>query len=143
MARSNAMKSLPSISPSTASKITWSFPRTIRTLTSNIPMPSIRFSNCPFPIKPNGNICGTIARVCTTLSEIFPTHRFLALYLSLPCTLNDLVHFKDVGSGKDFGAGPVAVGFFELRALRPGLKGGFILPMRQHDVIVALERAQE
>src|SRR5262244_1330904 len=88
----------------------------------HIPMPSMRFSNCPFPIKPNGNICGTIARVCTTLSEIFPTHRFLALYLSLPCTLNDLVHFKDVGSGKDFGAGPVAVGFFELRALSPGLK---------------------
>jgi hypothetical protein len=37
-------------------------------------------------------------------------------------TLDDLVHFEDVGAGKDLGAGAVPVRFLKLRALRPGLK---------------------
>jgi len=51
----------------------------------------------------------------------FAVNRF-CLSLVLLRTLDDLVHFEDVGAGKDLGAGPVAVRFLKLRALRPGVE---------------------
>ena len=56
--------------------------------------------------------------------------------------LDDFVHFEDIRPGKYFGSRPVAVRFLKLFAVGPPAKGCLILPVGEHDVVVALDRPQ-
>ena len=81
------------------------------------------FLKLPFSTQPNGNIYGTIARACTTLSEdhVFPDTGCRALLIFLR-TLDDLACISKTLGPEKISARAGYGDFLELRALRPGLK---------------------
>jgi hypothetical protein len=74
-------------------------------------------------------------------ADIVPDEK-VGVGLALLGLLDDFVHFEDIGPGKYFGSRPIAVRFLKLFAVGPPAKGCLILPVGEHNVVVALDRPQ-
>src|SRR5687768_5772470 len=53
------------------------------------------------------------------------------------------MHFEHIGAGKYLRGPPVSVRFLEFSAVGPSLERPFVLPMREDDIVIALDRPQD